>query len=84
MMLFGAGLKVPSLPDGSSAIWNRRVEIVEAMTVADVQDQVNAFLEDLGVNPDFELGAAVLGIRWGILAPDDLAVLIDYGFYSPV
>jgi hypothetical protein len=84
MMLFSAGLRVPQLPDGSSAVWNRRVEVLQAMTPADLQDQVNAFLEDLGVNPDYALGAAVLDIKMGTIATDDFAAMIDYGFYSDV
>lgn len=83
MMLFGSGLKVPQLRDGASAIWNRRVWIETASTPPDLQDQVNAFLEDLGVNPDYALGAAVLGVQMALDPPNDWVALVDYGFYSP-
>ena len=84
MMLFGSGLKVPQLPNGSAAIWNRRVHVETASTPPDLQDQVNAFLEDLGVHPDYELGAAVLGVQMLHDPPNDWVAMIDYGFYSTV
>lgn len=84
MMLFGSGLKVPMLPDSSPAVWNRRVHVETASTPPDLQDQVNAFLEDLGVNTDYALGAAVLGVQIVHDPPNDWVALIDYGFYSPV
>lgn len=82
MMLYGQGLRVPLLPEGT-AVWNRRVRIEEAGSTNDLQDQINAFLEDLGVNTDYDLGAAVFVVAVFVDQPNKFVALIDYGFYSP-
>lgn len=82
MMLYGQGLRVPLLPEGT-AVWNRRVHPEEASSLEDLSDQINAFLEDLGVNTDYDLGAAVFGVSVFMDPPNTFVALIDYGFYTP-